>query len=86
MICEKHPERAGTLAVDCPSISVRRFLCDECRAALIASLKLIPRVKDEWERGSDWSKSGDAYYFNGVLADNPRNEGRPTYSERGTRK
>ena len=35
MNCDTHAEREGTLAVDLPSIGVRRYLCDECRAEMI---------------------------------------------------
>ena len=45
LTCENHPERPGTLAVDLPSIGVRRFLCEECNLALRASLNGGARIK-----------------------------------------
>lgn len=31
--CERHPDREGTLAIDLPSIGIRRYWCKECRDA-----------------------------------------------------
>ena len=35
--CENHPERAGFLAVNLPSIRVRRYMCADCRDELANS-------------------------------------------------
>ena len=31
MNCERHPERDGILAIDLPSIGIRRYWCQQCR-------------------------------------------------------
>ena len=33
MNCERHPDREGTLAIDLPSMGIRRYWCSECRDA-----------------------------------------------------
>ena len=30
MNCERHPDRAGTLAIDLPSLGIKRYWCKEC--------------------------------------------------------
>lgn len=45
MNCDKHTDREGTLAVELPSIGVRRYLCAECRAELDAAIARIPVVR-----------------------------------------
>lgn len=49
MNCEQHPERAGLLAVDLPSINVKRYLCEECKAALLHSLTPFKGKREAWE-------------------------------------
>ncbi len=34
MNCETHADREGTLAVDLPSLGIKRYLCEQCRAEL----------------------------------------------------
>ena len=66
MNCEKHPEVAGTLAVDLPSINVRRYLCEPCKDALRAVLSKYKGKREAWERESDYSFSGRSLWVRGT--------------------
>jgi len=87
--CEQHHDREGHLAVDLPSINVRRYLCDECSEELAKALASSPRptripgdMNDERNWTPDWTMHGEVAYFRGVPEANPNRTGDPTYAER----
>ena len=64
MNCEKHPEVAATLAVDLPSIGVKRYLCEPCKAALVANFTPYKGKREAWDNATyDWHISGGITYF-----------------------
>lgn len=73
--CEKHAERDGRLAVHLPSLGIKRYMCEECRAeldAVFARLAKLPRQHEPYGRdyhGWEMSPFGVHYisesaYFN----------------------
>ena len=48
MNCENHADREGILAVDLPSIGIRRFMCMECKAAFDLRLLTPYKGRREW--------------------------------------
>ena len=60
--CANHPERAGSLAIDLPSIGVRTYLCPECKTALQAQLSGYTAYKgkrEAWDHeGYDYQRFG----------------------------
>jgi len=64
MNCEKHPEVAGTLAVDLPSIGVRRYLCEPCKAELTTALSQYKGKREAWDHaGYDYAVRGESAVY-----------------------
>lgn len=56
--CEKHAEREGTLAVDLPSIGMKRYMCAECRNAMLDAISSSPRKAARDGYGQIWESFG----------------------------
>ena len=48
MRCENHADLEGRLAVDLPSIGVKRYLCAECAEAVAALLTPYKGKREAW--------------------------------------
>ena len=61
--CKNHEDRAGTLAVDLPSLGLRRYLCAECRATLTANLSSYKGKREAWDHAAyDYQRFGRDLY------------------------
>ena len=61
--CANHADRAGTLAIDLPSMGIQTHLCDECKAALTSSLSQFKGKREAWDHsGYDHMSIGNTHY------------------------
>lgn len=62
MNCANHPDVPGTLGIDLPSIGVRKFLCEPCKASIAATLSQFKGKRESWDHaGYDYAVMGDNY-------------------------
>ena len=78
MNCLHHPDRAGTLAVDLPSVGIKTYLCEECRDKLSNTLSGFKGKREAWDHsGHDYQVRGDDIYTrtsSGWRCENPTRE------------
>ena len=49
MNCANHPDRAGVLTIDLPSIKQRTYMCEECRATFTKLTSGFKGKREAWE-------------------------------------